>query len=192
MDVAVACIDRYEAPNVVGQKPLLMASAEDAVAWCAARGKRLCTEDEWLRACGGPEKLPYPYGQTYDEHACNQDKPFRGPRWGTLGKWPAAEAKAEAARLDQSEPSGARPRCVSPEGVFDLTGNAGEWVVKQHAHPEACQNDEQRGHKHVVQGCSWAKCFRAPHEPACAYVNCAHAEGFHSYEFGARCCKDRA
>jgi formylglycine-generating enzyme required for sulfatase activity len=192
VDVALACIDRYEAPNVAGEKPILMANLPDAEAFCAAHGKRLCSEDEWVRACQGPSGRRYPYGDRYDEHACNHDKPARVPRWSTLGAWPSEPARAEVARLDQSEPSGARPGCVSAEGVYDLTGNVAEWVGRTHPHPEACLDAEQKKHHHVVAGCAWGKCFREPHEPSCTYVNCAHVEGFRSYEFGFRCCQDRA
>ena len=191
VDVTVACIDRYEAPNQKGVKPLLMQSAADAESHCAEQGKRLCTEDEWLRACRGPQGQQYPYGNSYDEHACNHDKSYRAPRWTTLGRWPQASAIAEAERLDQSEPSGARESCQSAEGVFDLTGNVAEWVRKTQAHPEACLKPGDEDHSHVVQGCSWVKCFRPPHKPACDYVNCAHDGEFRSYEMGFRCCQDR-
>jgi formylglycine-generating enzyme len=192
VDVTLGCIDRYEAPNRAGEKPLVMQSLPDAESWCREHGKRLCTEDEWLRACrGSPERSwAYPYGPTYQEHACNQDAKYIPPSWKLLARWPADEAKAEVARLNQSEPSGARPTCVTPEGVFDLTGNVGEWIVRQHPHPEACLTPEQEQHRHVVKGCYWGKCYRAPHEPACDYVNCSHPDGFRSYEFGFRCCKD--
>jgi formylglycine-generating enzyme required for sulfatase activity len=192
VDVALACIDRYEAPNRAGEKPLVMQSLPDAESWCREHGKRLCTEDEWLRACRGrPERSwAYPYGPTYQEHACNQDAKYIPPSWQRLGRWPADEAKAEVARLNQAEPSGARPTCVTPEGVFDLTGNVGEWIVRQHPHPEACLTPEQEQHQHVVKGCFWGKCYRVPHEPACDYVNCSHPDGFRSYEFGFRCCRD--
>jgi formylglycine-generating enzyme len=191
IDVTVACIDRFEAPNEEGAKPLLMRNVADAEQWCQARGKRLCTEDEWVRACKGPEGLAYPYGQKYEEHACNQDGRYVAPNWGALAKWPSDAAQAETRRLDQSEPAGQRSTCSSAEGVFDLTGNAGEWVVHTRADPEACQTPEQKAHPYVVKGCFWGKCFRAPHEPSCEYVNCAHDQGFRSYEFGARCCQDR-
>lgn len=192
VDVAVACIDRYEAPNEKGTKPLLMQSLDDARSWCEARGKRLCTEDEWRRACKGPEGWSYPYGPTYDEHACNHDKKWRVVSWGKLAAWPSEASRTEAKRLDQSEPSGSRERCRSAEGVYDLVGNAAEWVVKTRAHPEACLTPEQEAHRHVVQGCYWSKCYRPPHTPTCDYVNCSHGEGFRSYEFGFRCCRDRA
>ncbi|PIE06035.1 MAG: hypothetical protein CSA75_01620, partial [Sorangium cellulosum] len=66
-----------------------------------------------------------------------------------------------------------------------------EWVVKQHPHPDACKTEEQRGHRYAIQGCSWVKCFRRPHKPACDYINCAHPSGFRSYETGFRCCRNR-
>jgi len=191
VDIQRACIDRYEAPNEKDAAPFIMRTSAEAVAWCEERGKRLCTEDEWLRACQGPNGQRYPYGATYQEHACNHDAKYRLPRWGVLSKWPAEAAVTEANRLNQSEPSGKRETCGSAEGVFDLTGNVAEWVVKTRAHPEACKNEEEEKHTYVVQGCSWVKCYRQPHEPACDYVNCAHPGGFRSYEIGFRCCKDR-
>jgi formylglycine-generating enzyme required for sulfatase activity len=144
-----------------------------------------------VRACKGPTDLRYPYGSEYQEHHCNQDAQPIAPNWTLLGQWPAPDAVAEVKRLNQSEPSGKRPTCVSTEGVFDLTGNVGEWVVHTRSDPEACQTPEQQAHRFVVKGCSWGKCFRAPRGPACDYVNCAHAPEFRSYEFGFRCCKDR-
>src|SRR5689334_13259428 len=58
-DMALAasfCIDRWEAPNQLGEKPLVMQSAVLAESWCAKKGKRLCTEDEWDTACEGPDQ----------------------------------------------------------------------------------------------------------------------------------------
>ena len=191
VDVAVACIDRYEAPNQRGVKPLLMKSLTDAEGYCHGQGKRLCSEDEWLRACRGPAGLPYPYGPKYDEHACNQDQKYITPAWGKLTSYPKEPGRSEASRLDQSEPAGNRAQCVSPEGVYDLLGNAGEWVKRTRTDPEACQTEPQKAHRYVVKGCSWVKCYREPHEPACDYVNCAHEVGERSYEFGIRCCRDR-
>jgi formylglycine-generating enzyme required for sulfatase activity len=184
VDIGVACMDRYEAPNRAGEKPLLMQSALDGVAWCEARGKRLCREDEWMRACNGPAGHNYPYGARYRRAACNDDKEYRAPNWETLATWPAPAAAAEAARLEQAEPAGSRPGCQSADGVFDLTGNAAEWVVRTHHY------DIHRAH--ILKGCYWARCYRPPHVPSCAYVNSAHASDARSYEMGFRCCRDRA
>ena len=59
------CIDRYEAPNVKGELPFALQTAYDGEAWCTERGKRLCTQDEWVRACEGPKGRLYPYGNAY-------------------------------------------------------------------------------------------------------------------------------
>ena len=67
------CVDRYEAPNRRGRKPLVMQSAEDADAWCTAHGKRLCTEDEWIGTCEGEEHRAYPYGTEHvDGRRCRR------------------------------------------------------------------------------------------------------------------------
>lgn len=183
VDVGVACIDRYEAPNEKGKKPLLMQSALDGEAWCAERGKRLCLEAEWNRACMGKRGYDFPYGPKWDRGVCNDDKTWMPPRWSAIRSHPSEASKKEAARLDQSEPAGARDGCVSPDGVFDLTGNAAEWVVRT--------EDNDTNHDHVVKGCYWARCFRPPHTPSCDYVNWMHQGAERSYEMGFRCCKDR-
>ena len=53
VEAPLACIDRFEAPNEPGKRPLLMVTATEAEAWCVDHGKRLCTEREWMTACGG-------------------------------------------------------------------------------------------------------------------------------------------
>src|SRR5262249_44185807 len=110
------CIDPYEAPNQPGAAPLPMQNALDGRAWCDARGKRLCSEAEWLRACQGPASLPYPYGTTYVQGRCVDDKTWIAPDWSVLATWPSQAAEDEAARLYQADPSGARAGCVSAEG----------------------------------------------------------------------------
>jgi formylglycine-generating enzyme required for sulfatase activity len=175
------CIDRFEAPNQEGEKPIVMASAPEAEAWCSERGKRLCTEDEWIRSCGGPKGQLFPYGTSYKEGVCNDDGTWKNPSWGKLARWPSAEAKAEVERLDQRDPSGKRPGCASPEGVMDTTGNVAEWVRRTRTH--------EKNHDHVAMGCFWGKCFRPPHTPTCDYANYNHPSGWRSYEIGFRCCK---
>lgn len=175
------CIDQYEAPNEAGQPPLAMQTAYDGEAWCEARGKRLCTDVEWVRACEGPPPgTPYPYGETYVAHRCNDDKTWIAPSWTTLGSWPSEAAQEEAERLYQADPSGERGDCVSAEGAFDLTANVAEWVVR--TVPNANNYD------HVMKGCYWAGCFGGS-KPSCGFVNPAHPGGFRTYEAGFRCCR---
>lgn len=107
------CIDRYEFPNTAGAAPRVEVSWTEARDACAAAGKRLCTAAEWERACKGPEGWRQSYGPARDPTACNTPLPGSGP--GTA-----------AAPL---APSGSHPRCVSPEGVYDLNGNVSEWTA---------------------------------------------------------------
>jgi len=178
------CIDRYEAPNVAGREPFALQTAYDGERWCAARGKRLCSENEWVRACEGASGRVYPYGNVHVRSACNDDRPWISVDWKALAKWPAESAVREAERLYQGEPSGSRPACVSEDGVFDLTGNVAEWVLRSDAPPQA-------GYAHVLKGCYWAGCYHEP-EPDCAFRNSAHPGAFRTYEAGFRCCAESA
>ena len=177
-----SCMDRYEAPNIKGARPLAMQTALEGEAFCAARGKRLCTEAEWVRACQGSRGQPFPYGPTYRRGACSDDKTWISPNWTVLGTWPSAAAMAEAARLYQADPSGSRSGCASDEGAFDLTGNVAEWVRR--SFPNRTNYD------HVMKGCYWAGCYGGS-PPSCGFTNPAHPGGFRTYEAGFRCCLDR-
>lgn len=176
------CMDRYEAPNQKGAKPLSFQIAPDGEAWCKTRGKRLCTEAEWVRACEGPNGSPYPYGTTYVKGRCNDDKTWISPNWTTLGTYPSDAAMSEAERLYQADPSGSNPECVSAEGVFDLTGNVAEWVERSFFHGT---NYDQ-----VMKGCYWSGCYGGS-PPSCAFTNPAHPGTFRTYEAGFRCCTTR-
>jgi hypothetical protein len=169
------CIDRYEWPNKEGVLPRTMASWVEAKATCEGNGKRLCDDTEWTLACEGPQHQPYPYGDGFsrDEAACNIDKPYIWPRPEKV--YDVQTSADELARLDQREPSGARPACVSPYGVHDLTGNVDEWVV----------NVSQSGQPHAsgLKGGYWG-----PVRTRCRPMTTAHAETFRYYQTGFRCC----
>ncbi len=100
------CIDRYEYTDSTVQKPRVNVTWYEASKFCAARGKRLCNDNEWTLACEGPDRLPYPYGWKRDANACNIERTHRS----------------------DIELPGTRPRCVSPFGVYDMTGNVDEWT----------------------------------------------------------------
>jgi formylglycine-generating enzyme required for sulfatase activity len=175
------CVDRFEAPNRRGDNPLVMQSATEAEAWCTAKRKRLCTEDEWIAACEGDEGRPYPYGAVHVDDRCNDDQPWRTVDGAKLATWPAPEAKAHVHDLYQADPSGARSQCVSEAGVHDLTGNVEEWVVRTRPHANAWP--------HVLIGCYWSGCYGGG-KPTCRSTNNAHGPGFRFYETGFRCCRD--
>jgi len=101
----------------------------DAQAYCKAMGKRLCgridggasgfndyenpARDQWFNACSSGGKSAYPYGDTYDAQAC---KGVERVGVGTV-------KTVEVATLSTCQSSTA-----GYAGVFDLSGNAAEWV----------------------------------------------------------------
>lgn len=175
------CMDRYEAPNIPGAKPFVMESAISAGSWCGKNGKRLCTEDEWVRACMGSEGTKYPYGDTHETSRCNDDKKWKYVDEQTLATWPSVAAQAEVDKLWQGAPSGSYPGCASDHGVYDLTGNIEEWVVRTKPHAN--------NYAHLLVGCYWAGCYGG-NSPSCASANPNHGDSFKFYETGFRCCAD--
>jgi eukaryotic-like serine/threonine-protein kinase len=102
------CMDTYEYPNRAGVLPQVSVTWKQAKDACETLGKRLCTEAQWERACAGKDNKRFPYGPLYDADACNTR--------GSTGKERALA------------PAGSFPRCVSSEGLVDLSGNAAEWT----------------------------------------------------------------
>jgi formylglycine-generating enzyme required for sulfatase activity len=89
-------------------------SRPDAEAYCAFRGGRLPTDDEWTFSAGGAKSRRYPWGDT--GAVC------RRGAWG-LQNGPCG--------FDFAGPelAGAHPDGASPEGAYDLAGNVAEWVA---------------------------------------------------------------
>ena len=179
----MTCMDRFEAPNRVGARPLVMQSARDAEAWCGAHHKRLCSEDEWISACEGEAHQEYPYGDDHEDGKCNDDKEWRQVNESVLARWPADEAKEHTNELYQAAPSGSKHGCKTRAGVSDLTGNVEEWVTRTREHAN--------GYAHILIGCYWSGCYGGG-KPTCHSTNGAHGPEFRFYETGFRCCKDPA
>jgi sulfatase modifying factor 1 len=108
------CIDKFEAPNVYGEQPMVMQSALDGELWCGIRGKRLCTEDEWEFAC-----------KISNQNRCNNDKTWIPWSFSTRNPWP------EVKRLWQGSRAGEYASCRTSTGVHDLIGNVEEWAVSR-------------------------------------------------------------
>jgi formylglycine-generating enzyme required for sulfatase activity len=171
------CIDRYEWPNQPGVKPAVAVDWNGARARCASAGKRLCLETEWTLACEGQERLPYPYGYARNSEACNIDRPYILP---DEAKWQDPRTRAaELARLDQREPSGSRDSCVSPYGVFDLTGNVDEWVVNETG------KQDDKPYVSGLKGGYWG-----PVRDRCRPMTTDHNQTYIYYQIGFRCCAE--
>jgi sulfatase modifying factor 1 len=118
------CVDRLEYPNVPGALPVTQVTFDEARAACGVEGKRLCTAAEWAFACEGSTLLPYATGAAADAALCALDVP------PTSARGPLAGARPRG--LDVRSPVGSHPRCESPSGALDLTGNVAEWVDNEH------------------------------------------------------------
>ncbi|MCO4744134.1 MAG: SUMF1/EgtB/PvdO family nonheme iron enzyme [Proteobacteria bacterium] len=97
-------MDAYEWPNKAGERPEYGMTYDDARASCEGAGKRLCSAEEWEKACKGPLSSVYSYGDFFDVDFCGDGVDNRG------------------------YPSGARKDCRSDYGAFDLSGNFAEWT----------------------------------------------------------------
>lgn len=93
-------IDKYEFPNEPGKPPLQGLDFTEAETKCNNLGKRLCTTQEWERACKGPDLLIYSYGDAYDPTKCSAG----------------------------SDPVDSKPECGSGFGVINLSGGVTEWT----------------------------------------------------------------
>jgi formylglycine-generating enzyme len=175
------CIDRFEYPNLEGVRPVVMVSWQEARTACEAEGKRLCTGSEWTLACEGSERVPYPYGYTRDNTACNIDKPHPQVDGNALLE-PRAVA-TEVARLDQRVPSGQMARCRSSYGVQDMTGNVDEWVTNERHFGPPPADGTERPFISALKGGYWG-----PVRNRCRATTTAHDEWFRYYEVGFRCC----
>lgn len=97
-------IDAFEYPNIGGQKAVMKVTWERAQELCESAGKRLCTADEWEKACKGPLNYIYGYGDAFDPEFCGDGLESRG------------------------YPAGSMSKCKSGWGVYDVAGNHREWT----------------------------------------------------------------
>ncbi len=172
------CIDEYEYPNQKGAHPTWMVSWYDAQATCASLGKRLCYESEWVSACEGPDKLPFPYGFARDNAKCNIDNTWIQPSLADVYSKDPQTRLIELSRLDQSAPSGAVEGCVSGFGVRDLTGNFDEWVTVD---KKVDDKSEWAG----LKGGAWGHVRNA-----CRPMTTSHPPDFSYYFIAFRCCRE--
>lgn len=160
------CIDRDEyAPK--GEKlPASHQSWTNAHETCSSLGKRVCLESEWVFACEGEEMRPYPYGWKRDADACNADRVDIYMPDGSL----------RDLRVGAKD----KPRCVSPFGVHNLSGNLEEWTtidVSASLWPP----------RPAMKGAYWQ-----PSRNHCRAAQTAHDRFYKGTETGFRCCADVA
>jgi sulfatase modifying factor 1 len=153
-------IDVLPWPNESGAIPSTNVTRADAARLCQEKGKRLCSELEWERACKGPDNTRYEYGAAYDPHACGSAVP------------------EDTASL---RPSAQKPGCHSAFGVKDMHGGASEWTDSPWGRGPARDATHETG---VVRGGSDVA---GELMTRCAYAR-PTAPGEHAKSIGFRCC----
>jgi len=145
-------------------KPISMISREEARSFCAWRGARLPTEDEWEYAARGPEGLRFPWGQDwYPTYANWFDRPRAGAK--------RVDGSALWAEPDSYEAG------RSPFGLYNMSGNVAEWVDSNYGDTDLA----------VIKGGSWFT--NNPHwlRPAFRYFTDPEER---STIYGFRCARD--
>lgn len=99
-------IDTYPYPNDPAKPPMTGVTRDQAEALCKGRGRRLCTELEWERACKGPANTTYPYGDGFLASRCKG----------------STTLLSAAGKYDE---------CASAFGVKALYGAVWEWTVSE-------------------------------------------------------------
>lgn len=118
------CMDRYEASRGPSGEALSQAGIEPwagltqyaASQACRLATKHLCTEEEWLEGCRGPQQRQYPYAVLYSSSDCNGQEQGLGD----------AQATGHFTMCEGGYP-----------GLFDMSGNVSEWTA-------SCEGDECR------------------------------------------------
>ncbi len=170
------CIDRYEWPNRVGENPTVYVDWFEAKALCADAGKRLCRRSEWILACEGPKRLPFPWGFVRQPSPCNIDRATLDFDVYAMMKDDTREG--EIARLWQADRIGSHPACVSAYGAYDMSGNVDEWTDDQADNPGT-------PHVSTLNGGYWG-----PVRDTCRLTTTSHGPTFKFYQVGFRCCGD--
>lgn len=94
-------------PARLAFQPVVNMTAEDAQMYCNLSRARLPSWLEWERAASGPMRQPYPWGSEYISNRCNSVESGRGSL-AAVHEYPMGD---------------------SHEGVRQLCGNVGEWVL---------------------------------------------------------------
>lgn len=142
---------------------------------CAAAGKRLCRDDEWIFACEGAEKTLYSWGNQYERELCNSLDTFcdeycieKGINEGNCNLSENCGYEYYCFRVVKT---GDFYNCKNHSGAFDINGNV--WEITD------------TGDDYKVRGGAFN----------CAYpvsrLKCGYAAGWEELYAGFRCCKDR-
>jgi len=146
---------------------------------CENAGKRLCSEEEWVRACKGNKRSQHPYGGSYQAGRCNVFRSIH-PAYelhgnSSLGHLdPRLHLVFEEGKDPLLYLTGQAARCTSETDdgqLFDMVGNLDEWIADEDG--VFVGGFYSRGTK---EGCE-AKIEN-------------HSPAYTDYSIGVRCCRN--
>lgn len=142
----------------------------DAFMYCQWAGKRLCgsrdggalpygnstnAPNQWLAACSHDGTRVYAYGSTWDAGACNDDN-----------------------INNAVEPVMTFPNCIGGfPGIYDMTGNAREWI-------DSCEANIDNSDNCMIMGGDYTN----DHNGSVCTQNVAHNRDYTGDSTGFRCC----
>jgi sulfatase modifying factor 1 len=167
-----------EAVVEAGVYPQASVRGVDAEVACQNAGKRLCRVEEWRRACRGERDTQFPYGESYQEDACNI---FRAEHPAQLLHGSAGSGHTDP-RLNQAVASdgpllrqtGESSQCASRWGsdaVYDMVGNLDEWIAD-------------------AEGTFVGGFYSRDTRKGCDALISVHDYAYFDYSLGIRCCRD--
>ncbi len=146
---------------------------------CENAGKRLCSEEEWVRACRGNKRSQHPYGEKFRIGACNIFRNLH-PAYelhgnSSLGHLdPRLHLVVEEGKTPLLRATGEMASCQSvlDDGVlYDMEGNLDEWIEDP-------------------DGTFVGGFFSRQTREGCDAKVEGHAAAYTDYSLGTRCCKD--
>ena len=99
----------YQVTAVFLKNPVTFVTWYGANSYCKAIHRRLPTEAEWERGARYTDKRLYPWGSSWDANNANTSRPTPGKGF--------------------TVPVGTYSTGASPEGLYEMVGNASQWVA---------------------------------------------------------------
>jgi hypothetical protein len=216
--IAKACIDQFEYPDIPCAYPVVWVRAREAAEICEAEGKRLCDAHEWEGACAGrleppdyrfdlargvsPEvaisRMRAAHNREYEAHKSWSYGPSyqRGICPTGSHKTPGCQGGGWSQCGSNTYPAGDFPACHSTLGVYDLNGNAAEHMnLPLNEQQMASRGSSELGYTEMKGSWFIFDTYRA-HEDWCRWrapfwhgSRVMDPHSHANYHLGFRCCK---